>query len=274
MRTKIGIVQMHPHLGDKEKNLSKAIEQINNAADQGANIVALPEMFLTGYNLSKIGNKLNNLAEKKDGNSIQKLKNLAQKRNIVIVAPIPEIRDVSGDIYNSAIIIENDGNIIGSYAKTHLWEDEKKYFTPGDSLPIFKTNFGKIGIMTCYDAGFPEVARSLALKGAQIIIMPSAWRIQDITLWDLNTRSRALENSLFLAAINIVGKRNGKPHFFGNSRIVNVDGEIIAEAYLFDEEGLSMDDVVVVEEIDFGRIDEMRDELQYLKDRRPDIYED
>lgn len=272
METKIGTIQLEVDLGDKSENLDRAIKQIENAADKGADIVALPEMFLTGYNFEEIGDELVNLAEKKEGSSIEKISETARDENVIVIAPIPEIRNMPNIVYNSAIVIDNNGTVLGSYAKSHLWAKEKKYFKPGDSLPVFDTDQGKIGVMICYDAGFPEVARTLALKGAEIIIMPSAWRIQDYSLWDLNTRSRALENSLYLVSSNIVGRRDGKPHFFGNSRIVDPEGQVMIEGEVFNDDSMSARSTDVVEKIDFDRIAKARNKFQYLMDRRPDLY--
>lgn len=268
----LGAVQMRVNIGDKEVNLNRAIKQIKDVENRGADIITLPEMFLTGYNFSRIGDKLPSLAERKEGKSIQKLSHLAKNLNVVIVAPIPEIRDRPDIVFNSAVIINNDGEILGSYDKSHIWTEGKKYFRPGNSLPIFETDFGKIGVMICYDAGFPEVARTLSLKGAEILIMPSAWRIQDYSLWDINTRCRALENTVYLVATNIIGKRNGKPHFFGNARIVNPKGDVLSEGEIFGKETMSERDTAIVKKVDLKNIDKIRNEYQYLRDRRPEIY--
>ena len=273
MNVKIGTLQMPVNIGNKKENLESAIRYIKELSNQGANIVVLPEMFLTGYNLAELGDDLVGLAETVDGPSIQRLADLAKDLNVVIAAPIPEIREIPGIVYNSVIVISSDGEVLGSYAKTHLWTSEKKYFRAGNSFPIFDTSYGKLGVMLCYDAAFPEVARIMGIKGVEIILMPSAWRIKDLDLWDLNTRSRALENSTFLAATNIVGKRDGKPHFFGNCRIINPRGNILAQGETFNNPKEEAKEDYVVEEINLNEINEVKKELQYLKDRRSEIYE-
>ncbi|WP_175059176.1 nitrilase-related carbon-nitrogen hydrolase [Thermococcus sp. 2319x1] len=264
MKVGIGLVQMSSEIGKKADNLEKAINFIYEAISEGADIVALPELFITGYDLDTIGKSLYSLAETQNGETVRQLANIARKESIYIIAPIPELRN--SKIYNSAVIIGSTGNILGSYAKTHLWLKEKEYFTPGDKFPIFRTEYGNIGVMICYDAGFPEVARILTLKGADIIILPAAWRIQDFDIWDLNTRSRALENSIYLAATNMVGELNGDPqHFFGNARVTSPRGEILKAGSMFEE-------AVIVDKINLERINKIREEIHYLKDRRPIVY--
>ncbi|MBC7094448.1 nitrilase-related carbon-nitrogen hydrolase [Thermococcus sp.] len=264
MKAGIGLVQMSPEIGKKQKNLEKATNLIYEAISQGADIVALPELFITGYDLDTIGKDLHKLAETQNGETIKQLAEIARKENVYIIAPIPEIRD--SKIYNSAVMIGNKGDVLGVYSKTHLWLKEKDYFTPGNTFPVFKTEYGNIGIMICYDAGFPEVARILTLKGADIIVLPAAWRVQDFDIWDLNTRSRALENSVYLAATNMVGELCGDPqHFFGNARIVGPRGEILAAGSMFEEE-------VITKKVNLERITKIRAEIQYLNDRRPELY--
>jgi len=266
MKVGIGLIQMSSEIGKKNKNLEKAINLIYEAISKGADIAILPELFITGYDLDTIGKNLYKLAETKNGKTVKQLANIARKESIHIIAPVPEIRN--SVLYNSAIMIDNNGTILGSYAKTHLWLKEKEYFTPGNEFPVFKTEHGNIGIMICYDAGFPEVARILTLKGSDIIILPAAWRIQDFDIWDLNTRSRALENSIYLAATNMVGELDGDPqHFFGNARIISPRGEILKAGSMFEEE-------VVTDRIDLERINKIREEIQYIRDRRPELYKE
>ena len=119
--------------------------------------------------------------------------------------------------------------------------------------------------MICYDAGFPEIARILTLKGAEVIVMPSAWRIQDYSLWDINTRSRALENTVFLVGVNMVYEKNGETYLFGGSRIVGPDGHVMREAALGREE-------IVIEEIDLKSLSYIRENYRYLRDLRMELY--
>lgn len=261
----IGLIQMESFVGDKRANLDKAKSFVKEAIDRGADIIVLPELFLVGYYLEKIGESIPYLAETANGPTVKELSHISKKENVVIVAPIPEIREAPGIAYNSAVVIGDNGEILGSYAKTHLWVLEKRYFRAGAEYPVFRTSYGTIGVMICYDAGFPEVARILTLKGAEILLMPSAWRIQDFDLWDVNTKARALENLVYLAAVNMVGERNGKPYFFGNSRIVNPRGHVIKEGKLNSEE-------IIVYKLNLKELIEFRKQLSYLKDRRPEIY--
>ncbi|MBS5130643.1 MAG: hypothetical protein KHZ01_09225 [Lachnospiraceae bacterium] len=129
---------------------------------------------------------------------------------------------------------------------------------------MFDTKYGKIGVMICYDAGFPETARVLTLKGAELIFMPSAWRIQDWDMWNLNIPQRALENTLYVAGVNRFGHEDDL-YMFGNSKVADWRGRIIAESKEEKEE-------IVYAEIDLDQLTKARLDIHYLKDRRPDSY--
>jgi len=267
VKVKIGLIQIRPKIGDKKFNLDRAVAFIEDASSRGANIVVLPELFITGYDLKIIGKSIKKLSEPINGQSIKLLSKVAKRENVVVVAPIPEFKAQEDAVYNSAIVINSDGKVLGSYAKIHLWGLEKKYFRYGRECPVFRTSCCKVGVMICYDAGFPEIARILALKGAEIIVMPSAWRIQDYNLWDINTRSRALENTVFLVGVNMVYEKNGETYLFGASRIVSPDGHVIREAALGREE-------VIVEEVDLKNVSYIRENYRYLSDLRIELYVD
>jgi len=264
-KIKIGVIQMRSKLGDVELNLSRAQKFIQEAVKMKANIVCLPELFSTGYNIDVFAEMNVKIGIKYYNYIVERISITARKNKIFIIAPFGEMRDSTDKIYNSAILFDDSGNICGSYAKTHLFSSECLFFRPGLQYRIFDTKFGKIGIMICYDAGFPEVSRILCLLGAEIIFVPSAWRVQDEYMWDLNLPQRALENLLFIVGVNGVGTEKNL-HLFGKSKICNPRGTVILELPKDKEK-------VVVKTIDLGKLEKIRTEIAYLKDRRPLLYD-
>ncbi len=263
-KVNIGIIQMNSKLGDVELNISRALRFIQEAVEMKANIVCLPELFSTGYNTKILAEKNAEIGLRYYNYIVDRISNTANKNKIFIIAPLGEKKDSTGAIYNSAILFDDEGNMCGSYAKTHLYSSERLYFEEGSQIKVFDTKYGKIGIMICYDAGFPEVCRTLCLSGAEIVFLPSAWRIQDEYMWDLNIPQRALENLLFVVGVNGVGTEN-KLHLFGKSKICNPQGNIIIELPKDEEK-------VVVAPINLSDIERFRAEIAYLKDRRPLLY--
>ena len=175
--------------------------------------LVFPELFTTGYHLDTVGPRMTELAEPIDGPTVRALQEAARKNHVYIVAPIALLHGLSGVPYNSAVFINSDGTVQGSFDKVHLWALERFYFRAGHEFPVFDTEFGKVGIMVCYDMGFPEAARTLALKGAELIVCPSAWCVQDADVWEINAPARALENTVFLA--------RGEPHRARRRRLVH-----------------------------------------------------
>lgn len=264
----LALIQFESILGDPKANRRKAEAMIREAAENGAELICLPEMYTTGYNLDIIGPQITQLAENIDGPTVTDLQQLAKELKIHIVAPLalnleddPEARP-----FNSAVFIGDEGQVLGVYSKCHLFETERMYFQPGQELPVYDTKFGKIGIMICFDAGFPEVARILQMKGAELIVCPSAWRIQDMGVWHLNMPQRAQENSCYLVAINRYGKEESL-YMGGYSIVCGPEGDIIKE--LTEEK----EDILYCT-IDGQRLADFRaDGGPYLPYRRPELYE-
>lgn len=260
----IGIIQFDGKIGQVEHNVNKAVEAIKKAAEKGANIVCLPELFSTGYNFDILGDQMGPLSLEYFDLTVEKMSSAAKEYQVYVIAPFSEKRDLEGILYNSAIVFDDEGNRIGSFAKTHLFAKERLYFREGSDYPVFDTKYGKFGIAICYDIGFPESCRSLCLNGAELVFMPSAWRVQDKDMWDLNVPQRALENLFFTIGVNRVGIE-GDLHLFGNSKVCNPRGQIIAELPQDEER-------VEVVTIDLNEINKFRSQLSYLRDRKPDIY--
>jgi len=260
---RVALGQMESRLGDVIYNIEKAEHHIAEAAGAGADIVCLPELFATGYNLKVLRKQVVDLSRDYYELTISRMSAAAEKNKIYLIAPFGVPRN-DKYIYNAAILFDSKGQQVGNYYKTHTFELEKQYFFESDDYWVFDTAFAKIGILICYDVGFPEAARHLCLKGAEIIFIPSAWRIEDKNAWFLNIPSRALENQLFTVGVNSCG-REGNLHLFGKSMICNPWGHKCIELD-YDRE------TTAVCTIDLGLIGKGRQEIGYLKDRRPEIY--
>ncbi len=204
-----------------------------------------------------------------------RVQKLAKKYKMVLVVPIYEV-EMAGLFYNTAVVFDADGSYLGKYRKHHIphchpgfWE--KFYFTPGNAgYPVFQTRFGKVGVYICYDRHFPEGARVLGLNGAEIVFNPSA-TVAGLSeyLWELEQPAHAAANQYFVAAINRVGTE--KPwnigEFYGKSYFCNPRGKIVAQA--------SRDkDELVVADLDFDEIKEVRATWQFYRDRRPESYDE
>ncbi|RMC99630.1 carbon-nitrogen hydrolase [Clostridium autoethanogenum] len=260
----VGLVQMNSKLGNVEENVKKAVNFIKQASYKKADIVCLPELFATGYNLDILKNQTNILGENYYDFILKNISEAAKKYKVFVIAPFAEVRGIKGVLYNSAVLFDDEGNVLGSYAKTHLCGSEKLYYRKGSDYKVFNTKLGKIGIIICYDAGFPEACRILALEGADMIFIPAAWRIQDEYMWDLNLAQRALENVLFTIGVNRVGIE-GDLHLFGKSKVCAPNSSVIKEL------PKDLEEVEVVG-IDLNDLSKFRSEIPYLRDRNPLIY--
>lgn len=260
----IGIIQFESELGAVEKNIRKSIKMIEEAASKEADIVCLPELFATGYDLDVLKEEVVKLSIKYNNLIIDSIAKAARENKVYVLAPFGEVRDISSVVYNSAVLFDDNGNKVGSYAKTHLHEMDKPYFKAGSELPVFDTKYGRIGILICYDLAFPEPSRSLCLDGAEIIIAPAAWGVEFYARWRAQLSHRALENVLFTVGVNRVGDKEGM-HFFGKSMVCDPNGQVLA--VLPEDEELV--DVVA---IDLDDVRKYRIETTFLQDRRPQIY--
>jgi len=171
----LALAQMDCEPGNPEKNLARVIEHTHRARAMGAQIVAFPELILSGANLDALGARINELALTRGDEPIQKLARAARTAGVYLLAGFLERRDNSGAVYNSLAFCAPNGTVVDTYAKTHMYMTERKYFSFGHQSRVYETEFGKIGIMICYELCFPEVARIRALQGAEVLIAPAAW---------------------------------------------------------------------------------------------------
>ena len=261
----------------KRSNAEKAESFIEQASKEGANIVALPELFNTTYFCREINQRFFEWAEPVPGPSTLHFSKLAKKLNIVILLPLFE-RKAAGVYFNTMVIIEKDGSIAGMYRKMHIPDDpgfyEKYYFTPGDlGFKVFDTSAGSIGTLICWDQWFPEAARITALKGADILVYPTAIgtlpeenetdKAEFMDAWKTIQRSHAIANGCFVASINRVGVEGGTK-FWGNSFVSGPFGQMITE--MDEKEGVKL------AEIDYSIIENHRQIWPYFRDRRIDEY--
>jgi len=256
--------------------INKHEDYARKAAEQGAQVMCFQELFYGPYFCQVQEAKWYNLAEPiPDGPSTKRMQELAQETKMVLIVPMYE-EDGVGIYYNTAAVIDADGTYLGKYRKTHIphlsgfWE--KFYFRPGNlGYPVFETKIGKVGVYICYDRHFPEGARMLGLHGAEIVFIPSATsRGLSQHLWRIEQTSHAIANGYFVGTINRVGieKDLGTNDFYGQSYFCTPRGEFVGEV------GDPYKEELIVRDLDFGLIREVRDTWQFYRDRRPDAYGD
>ena len=281
----IGLVQMAMS-ADVDDNLKRAGEFVREAAGKGAQIICLPEMFRSQYFCQREDVDLFNLAEPLDGDSTRVLGKLSKELNVTVIAPIFERRGERIH-HNSLAVLDETGDIAGVYRKMHIPDDpayyEKFYFTPGDlGFKTFDTTHAKIGTLICWDQWFPEGARLTALRGAEILFYPTAigWHpyekeevgASQQDAWQTIQRSHAIANGVYVAAANRVGHEvfnegTDGIQFWGHSFIADPFGVVIAQASDDKEE-------VLIAEIDRERMEDVRRNWQFLRDRRIENYGD
>ncbi|MDE0848935.1 MAG: carbon-nitrogen hydrolase [Nitrospinaceae bacterium] len=272
----VGLVQMACS-SDVDKNLASAIESICAAAKKGAQIICLPELFLTQYFCQTEDTHNFSLAESLPGPTSETLSKLAKELEVVLIVPLFEKR-TEGIYHNTALVIDADGSIAGTYRKMHIPDDpcffEKFYFTPGDTgFKSFPTRYGRVGVLICWDQWFPEAARLTTLSGAQFLFYPTAIGYQDedakesnqqITAWETIQKSHAISNGVFLGSVNRVGRENALT-FWGRSFICNPFGKVIGQAENEPE--------IVIAQCSLPEIESVRQNWPFLRDRRVDAYQ-
>jgi len=262
----IALSQISPKTGDKKHNLNKIKEQIKQAKKNGANLIIFPELTLTGYTLR---DTVYELAEPIPGPSTDLLTEVAKKENIhVVFGMVEKSEKASAVLYNTAVLLSPKG-FVGKYQKMHLPThsvfEEKRYFRLGYKLPLFETDIGKLGLIICYDVFFPETVRLLRLKGAQLIICISASPAVRRKFFEVLTVARAIENTVFLAYVNLVGIEDGL-QFWGGSRLIAPNGSIISQAKYDDED-------LVTGKINYADLKRTETFVPTLRDLRPELFD-
>lgn len=269
-KVRVAAIQMGADIANRSSNVRRAKDLIRQAAKDGARLSVLPEMALDEFIVQWKDIKYYSYAEPVDGPTVQTFSELAKEVGTYIVLPLFE-KDLPGIYYNSAVLISDEGEVVGVYRKNHIpltLSYEKFYFTPGQGFPVFDTPFGRLGILICYDRKYPESWRCLIDQGATIIVnLISSWSymgMSEAEIWEAELRTRACENQVFVIAANRCGKEEAYG-FIGRSMIVSPRGKVLAAV---NEE----ENVVVACDIDPDEVDEVRVRLPLLRDRRPDLY--
>ena len=260
----------------KQAMVEKHVAMVHQAAAAGAQIVCLQEIFYGPYFCAEQSTRWYDFTEPvPDGPTTQLIRKLARELHIAVVLPVYEV-EADGIYYNTAAVIQNNGDYLGKYRKTHIphvqpgfWE--KYYFRPGNlGYPVFDLGFAKIGVYICYDRHFPEGARALGLNGAEIVFNPSA-TVAGLSeyLWKLEQPAHAAANGYFVGAINRIGTEApwNIGEFYGQSYFCDPRGQIFALASRDKDEVLTAD-------LDLDKIAEVRKTWQFYRDRRPETYGD
>jgi N-carbamoylputrescine amidase len=287
-RFRVGLVQMSCG-PEPEANLQKAIDRVADAAGRGAQVICLPELFQTQYFCQREDASLFDLAEPIPGPTSAKLGEIAKKHNIVLVASLFEKR-APGVYHNTAAVFDSDGALRGLYRKMHIPDDplyyEKYYFTPGDlGFRAHDTSFGRVGTLVCWDQWYPEGARLTALQGASILFYPTAigWHPAEKAdfgtaqhdAWRTIQRAHGIANGVYVGVVNRVGFETGNIRgksasgdgleFWGGSFLCDPFGTVLAEASHEKEE-------ILIGDVDLRKLEEIRRNWPFLRDRRIDSY--
>ncbi|MBP5944361.1 MULTISPECIES: carbon-nitrogen hydrolase family protein [unclassified Pseudomonas] len=257
---RVALYQCPPLPLDPAANLQR-LHQLAMEA-KGADLLVLPEMFMTGYNIG--AEAVSTLAEVYNGEWAQQIGRIAKAAGLAIVYGYPE-RTADAQIYNAVQLIDSHGERLCNYRKSHLFGDlDRSMFSAGgDEVPVVELNGWKLGFLICYDLEFPENARRLALAGAELILVPTANMIPFDFVADVTVRSRAFENQCYVAYANYCG-HEGDIHYCGQSSIAAPDGSRIAQA--------GLDEALIVGELDRQLMVGSRTANHYLSDRRPELY--
>ncbi|WP_236200047.1 carbon-nitrogen hydrolase family protein [Pseudomonas pseudonitroreducens] len=258
----LALYQCPPGPEDVAGNLQRLEQAARQAVQNGADLLVLPEMFLSGYNIG--AKRVAELAESADGPSARRIAEIAQSNKLGILYGYPE-RDSNGAIFNSVQLIDRQGERRANYRKTHLYGDlDRSQFSASDEPPaIFELDGWKIGLLICFDVEFPEAVRTLALAGADIVLVPTANMRPYEFVAQVLVPTRAYENQVFLAYANYVGSE-GEIEYCGLSSIVAPDGQVLTKAKHSEE--------LLVAELDPQRIALAREGYSYVHLRRPVLY--
>jgi predicted amidohydrolase len=258
----VAVVQMHPSLAEVEENLTRMSDFVERiCTEQNVDLIVFPELTTTGY---ECGVRFTELAERVPGHTVNYLAERASAFNTYVAFGMVAKERVESILYNAAILIGPDGEVLGQYHKVHPRGEERLAFRPGYRYLILETGFGNVGLLLGWDLAFPEAARSLALEGADLLCVCANWEHPHVDEWRTYALARAYENSIFVAAANRVGEEYTYS-FFGESMVVGPRGELYAS---IDEEieGYAM------AKIDLDDVRKYREEFQFMQCRQPQTY--
>lgn len=258
---KLGCIQLQVAFGDVEKNFSRVEELVREAANKGAKIVILPEMWNTSYALEK----LEGLADVDGERTKAFLSQLAKELHVHIVGG--SVATKKGDkFYNTMLVYNNEGELVGEYDKAHLFRlmDEHLHLSSGNTQNNFKLGDLDAAGVICYDIRFPEWLRLHALNGAKVLFVSAQWPTARIDHWKTLLQARAIENQCFVVAVNRISRN--KDNFNGQSMVIEPWGEILWTG--------GEDEELAIVNVDFSKVDEVRTRIPVYDDRRPELYQD
>jgi predicted amidohydrolase len=266
----VAAVQMKPVLGEPEENLVKMSDFVSTiASQQRVDLIIFPELATSGYEL---GVRFTEIAQRVPGPTINLMAQRANEHGVYIAFGMVTKEKVESVLYNSAVLVGPDGELVDTYNKIHLRGEERMAFREGFKIPVFETEIGTLGLMLGWDLAFPEVARSLALEGAELLCVMSNWESDTIDEWKTYLRSRAYENALFVAGANRMGE-DVTLTFGGESMVVGPRGKVLASLTdeVDPETGLPLEGYTVAR-IDLDEVRRYREEYQTLQSRQPTTY--
>jgi len=250
--------QFEPDAGAMINNLQHMKSQAAEAAQAGAELILFPELAVTGY---LAADRIAALSERTTGRSVQYLSDAAKRISIAIAFGFAE--ETADTMYNSLVVLAKSGELVGLYRKTHLWDTEKRWASAGETVATFPLAGVSMGGWICYDTRFPELARMAFLQGAEICLVPTAW-LGPSDEWELALRSRALDNSFFVAGADTIS-RDPKLRCKGLSMIVGPSGNVLARA----EEGTEQ---IIHAVLNKKELESQRRDVPIARDRRPGLY--
>jgi len=262
---KVALAQISCKVGDKAHNIHKMARYIAKARKENVELIIFPELSLTGYTMRDMAYEL---AESIPGPSTKKMEKLARQNNIYVIYGMVEKTLGTGAVLHNTAVFTSPRGTIGRYRKTYLPThsifEEKRYFRQGHEIPVYSTDIGKIGIVICYDIFFPETARLLRLKGAELIACISASPAIRRNYFETLTIARALENTVYLAYVNLAGIEDGL-QFWGGSRLTTPNGKIAVQAKYDDED-------LACALIDYKDLERIETFIPTLRDLRPELF--
>ena len=260
MSLKISLAQIDVRLGQPQANLETAQMMAVEAARRGSDLLVLPELWSTGYDLERAGQ----YATPTDEGIFAQMAAMARRHQLHVLGSCLSL--LGPEQYgNTAVLFDPQGQALGEYSKVHLFRlmEEEKYLTAGDRLTVVDSEWGRLGLAICYDLRFPELFRAYALGGVRVVFLPSEWPHPRLAHWQTLLRARAIENQFYMVACNRVGASKDTD-FFGHSCIVDPWGETVVEA--------GEEPMLLTVEIDTERVAAVRKKIPVFEDRRPELY--
>jgi predicted amidohydrolase len=266
----VAVAQMKPVLGQPEDNIVKMSAMIREiATKQRVDLIVFPELITSG---AELGLRFTEVAQRVPGASVNLIAQRANEYGVYVAFGMASKEKVESVLYNTAVLVGPEGELVDSYHKVHLRGEERMAFREGFKLPVVETEIGAIGLMIGYDLAFPEVARALTLEGAEILCVLANWEASDLDEWRTYLRARAYENAVYVAAANRIGE-DVTMTFGGDSMIVGPRGEIHAALTgATDSESGEPQEGAAIATLDLDAVREAREEFQFIQNRQPTVY--